>query len=613
MWPRAISSTLALILLSMAGSTAAAGGSVAAQGTGNAVNVSWGDHIVVFKNAARLDTPEKIRDAMPLWKNRMQAGHIFWRVSGIALERDFVRHSKSISQYWEVTKRIFAQFDPARIAVEAAHANGLKIYAYLCIFDEGCPPTVLYGHTTPFPWQSKFTHEHPEYLAVDRTQTKRHWGVLEYGYPEARRYKVEQLKWFLDTYDFDGLYVCTRSHSPPAETADMYGFNEPVVNAYKQRYGVDILKNDFDVGKWRRLRGENLTQLFRELRTAVPRSKRILAAIPRTRYLGPPYGNLYLDWETWVQEGLVDGLVIGVISGKWLYPNQKLSDKQKDYLSSQEEGIGTRTKRDDVANVYGPVCAEHGAMLFLSGSNDRALLSLPGLTGFMLGGASASVFLTSAYVPDHPALALEGARFAVDFRLCVRDYKEAPRLLSKYDHTLPENTGRGWEIMLVEQGRVLLRVNDGTRDWTVTSNGRVPKGRWCHVTCLSEGRGGRMKVYIDGTLDPQTAPAPASIRRVPVPLYVAEYGSGIGARRFDGLLDEVRITSSPVPVTATARPHDETVPNTIALWNFDNLGPEGFPSIAGDPALNIHLDGNADQALAEGAPGFGKAYDAGQP
>lgn len=162
-------------------------------GGSNGVNVSWGDHIVVFKNAARLDTPEKIRDAMPLWKNRMKAGHIFWRVSGITLERDYVRHGKSISRYWQVTEQIFSQFDPVTVAVEAAHANGLKIYAYLCIFDEGCPPTVLYGHTTPFPWQSKFTLAHPEYLAVDRTQTKRHWGVLEYGYPEARRYKVEQL------------------------------------------------------------------------------------------------------------------------------------------------------------------------------------------------------------------------------------------------------------------------------------------------------------------------------------------------------------------------------------------------------------------------------------
>ena len=51
-----------------------------------------------------------------------------------------------------------------------------------------------------------------------------------------------------------------------------------------------------------------------------------------------------------------------------------------------------------------------------------------------------------------------------------------------------------WEIMLVEDGRVVFRVNDGTRDWTVTSNSRVPKDKWCHVACVSERQSGRMKV-----------------------------------------------------------------------------------------------------------------------
>lgn len=580
---------------------------------GNGVNVSWGDHIMIYEKTARLDTPEKIRTAMGLWKKHLGAGHIFWRVSGITLERDYVRYAKSISRYWQVTRRIFSEFDPVKVAVEAAHAKGLKIYAYLCIFDEGCPPTVLYGHSTPFPWQSKFTIAHPEYLATDRTRTKRHWGVLEYGYAEARRYKVAQLKWFIDKYDFDGLYVCTRSHSPPAERADRYGFNEPVVQAYQQRHGIDILKEDFDLEQWRRLRGENLTQLFRDLRAALPSGKKVLAAIPRGRYIGPPYGNLYLDWETWVGEKLVDGLVVGVISGKWLYPNQKLTDKQKGYLSSQEEGIGMRTKREDIAEVYAPVCAKHDAALFLSGVGDREWLDLDGFTGFMLSGMSTKCFLASAHVPDHPALAFEDAKFSVDFRVYVRRYKEAPRLLSKYDHTLSDNRGRGWEVMLVEKGRVVLRLNDGEREWTVTSEGRVPKEKWCHVACVSEGAGGKLRVYIDGKLDAQTAPAPARVRWVPVPLRFAEYGSGVGARWFDGLLDDVRLTRGAIKLDGTPGPRVGTEPNTVALWNFDDHTAKGFKNAAGVTALDGRFGGEISGARSEGAPGFGKAFDSGQP
>lgn len=584
---------------------------------GNGVNVSWGDHIMIFNKTARLDTPEKIRTAMALWKKHLDAKHIFWRVSSITLERDYVRHSKSISRYWSVTKAIFAQFDPVKVAIDAAHANGLKMYAYLCIFDEGCPPTVLYGHTTPFPWQSKFTIAHPEHLVVDRAQTQRQYGVMEYGYPEARRFKVEQLKGFIDEYGFDGLYVCTRSHSPAAERADMYGFNQPVVDAYRQRYGVDILKADFDLEKWRRLRGENLTQLFRDLRAAVPKGKSILAAIPRGRYIGPPYGNMYLDWETWVEQKFVDGLVVGVISGKWLYPNQKLTDKQKGYLSSQEVGIGQRPERDDIEQVYGPVCERHGAMLFLNHSGytaaDRELLKLRGLSGFMRHGSAATCFLASAHVPDHEAIAFEDAKFSVDFWVYVRRHKEAPRLLSKYNHCLPDNAGRGWEIMLVEKGRVVFRLNDGQRDWTVTSTGRVPKGKWCHVACVSEGADGKLKVYIDGKLDPAVAPAPTRVRRVPVPLYFCEYGSGVGARRLDGLLDEVRLTKGVATFDGTPVPYTGKEPGIVGLWKFDGDSGSGFANAAGDRSLDGQFGGESVAARADGPEGFGKAYDSGQP
>ena len=122
-----------------------------------------------------------------------------------------------------------------------------------------------------------------------------------------------------------------------------------------------------------------------------------------------------------------------------------------------------------------------------------------------------------------------------------------------------------------------------------------------------------MKVYIDGELDPQTAPAPARIRRVPVPLYFAEYGSGVGARRFDGMLDEVRLIKDVAAVSVPTRPYAKTEPNTVALWHFDSIGSDGFPNVAGDSALNIQLDGSTAEAQAEGAPGFGGAYEAALP
>ena len=87
------------------------------------------------------------------------------------------------------------------------------------VFDEGCPPEVLYSNSVPFPWQSHFTRENPQYLSCDRSLTanarKYHWGVLEYAYPEVRQYMLKVIRAFSDRFDFDGVFLSVRSHSPP--------------------------------------------------------------------------------------------------------------------------------------------------------------------------------------------------------------------------------------------------------------------------------------------------------------------------------------------------------------------------------------------------------------
>ena len=144
---------------------------------------------------------------------------------------------------------------------------------------------------------------------------------------------------------------------------------------------------------------------------------------------------MHLDWETLVSEGIVDGLAIGVITGKGLYRKEKLTDRQKGYLSSQQANIGMRTEEEDVNGFYGPLCLKHGKMLFLThsgyGPAAREMLRWRGLTGLMLPGASASSFVPSARVADHPALAFADAKFTVELWLKWRRHTDAPRLVSK--------------------------------------------------------------------------------------------------------------------------------------------------------------------------------------
>ena len=65
---------------------------------------------------------------------------------------------------------------------------------------------------------------------------------------------------------------------------------------------------------WRKLRGEYLTHFYRELRTAlseVDPKIEVAVQIPGDR-AGTCLGNWHLDWRTWIDEGLVNEIVVPV-------------------------------------------------------------------------------------------------------------------------------------------------------------------------------------------------------------------------------------------------------------------------------------------------------------
>ena len=55
---------------------------------------------------------------------------------------------------------------------------------------------------------------------------------------------------------------------------------------------------------------------------AAARKKEFLVGVPQGHYLGLPNSNMHGDWRTWVGERLVDGLVVGVVTGKLLFPER---------------------------------------------------------------------------------------------------------------------------------------------------------------------------------------------------------------------------------------------------------------------------------------------------
>jgi hypothetical protein len=228
---------------------------------------------------------------------------------------------------------------------------------------------------------------------VDRSGRTRQWGVLCLAYPQVRRHFIARFERLLSTGRFDGLFVCLRSQSRPADFADQFGFNRPVRDEFFRRYGRDLWAEDFELADWRNLRGEYLTAFLAELKETLNRRHQLLAVgAPRGHILGPPFGNMTLEWQTWIRQGLVDHLIIGQNSlqcpSMWhaLWPMHR----GYGYLQNYLDGYNMNPIEEDLNSAYQPVLEDHNAKLFLarqwkprSADREKRLLEHPAVEGIV--------------------------------------------------------------------------------------------------------------------------------------------------------------------------------------------------------------------------------------
>jgi hypothetical protein len=278
----------------------------------------------------------------------------------------------------------------------------MKTYLYVSLFDEGWPllpkriREVSYHNAMHFQhtsWQSRFSRENPEYTLTDRSGQQWQWGVLCLAYPEVRSHFCSRFLDLLQGTEFDGLFVCLRSQSRPADFADQFGFNEPVRQDFLGRYGRDICKEDYDLQEWRNLLGEYLTTFLSELRQACrDMGLRLAVGAARGEVLGPPLGNTTLAWSHWVQRGIIDELVINQNSSQcpsmWhqLWPMHR----GYGYLQNYLDGYNMPPLLDHLESDYEPVFRDLPADLYVarqwderSAVEERDILDQPAVKGLV--------------------------------------------------------------------------------------------------------------------------------------------------------------------------------------------------------------------------------------
>ena len=263
---------------------------------------------------------------------------LLWRIS-VCGKVDYPSKVEDVFDYTCHGKiPISDDFDPLKIAAKYARQFGLEIYAWMTLYDDN--PAVM--HNGKCDMASVLCRTHPEWQLISRDGQEYYEGVFCYAYPGVREHKLAILN-ELSQYDIDGVLLSTRHHSRTQEfwdksmeyidgkitfeeldkyaqsVRDNFGFNDPIVEEYKRRYGKDIRREDFDKHLWNKLRGEYLTLFLQQARELLRANGKQLSMMVKDEnrdtskgghQLGWILSDLYTDWEQWVAEGIVDELCI---------------------------------------------------------------------------------------------------------------------------------------------------------------------------------------------------------------------------------------------------------------------------------------------------------------
>jgi hypothetical protein len=229
------------------------------------------------------------------------------------------KYSWNAPAYQESMKLIddidYGKFDSLAEAVRYGHEIGLEVWAWFSINEDD------HG----WGWPSRFTKQHPECRWVRRDGTAYH-SQISFGFPKARAYKLGLVKELVANYAIDGVFldwirtgdIRDNPQTDPDGVAN-YGYEAPLVESFKRKYGVDphTLPNGDD--RWVRWRAQPITLYMRSVRKAM---RALKPNLPLAVMVYHPWayrgaqdridGNLrgsLLDVRTWAKERLFDAAV----------------------------------------------------------------------------------------------------------------------------------------------------------------------------------------------------------------------------------------------------------------------------------------------------------------
>jgi len=229
-------------------------------------------------------------------------------------------HNESWEPVWDFLGEQVRRLDTLNAGIAAAHEHGLRFAYSLCLWD---------FVESPFE-DSVF---HPNLWMLSRSGEP-FPGVPCYAEPEAQELVLQHAVDVLER-EVDDLVISLFAHTQGGGVNQpyYYGFNSPLLQAYKERYGVDPQSEPFDAEALYSLYGDFYTEFLHRLhRETSQRGQRL---IPCTTHDGrwgwggtggqqlfnyyaqgdpvptvAPGCGIEFQWLNWAQEGIADALLM---------------------------------------------------------------------------------------------------------------------------------------------------------------------------------------------------------------------------------------------------------------------------------------------------------------
>ena len=586
---------------------AAAVGVSAAEGKSNILGLSLGDLYATGRGAEKMDSPEAVELGISTWAKQYKIGIVNWRFNDEHMENFSMSDKGYVGWQMREYAAMRKRFDDNKAGLEACRKLGLKFILNFTFNDGGWPEHPEGGQRVYYAYQDKALIAHPELQEVDKRGIYHH-GYLDLSNPAARKLMVDRIASWCKRLQADGIYLNTRSHSgvysqdrnykSGPHHADRFGFGKNLVAEYKKRYGIDIMTDPrFDyqspqfapqseeVENWRKLRGEYFETFYKEVREALGKDKMLILALPLGNYMGSSGGNIFVDHEKILKSGIADGIVLGISSG---YVPKNMQRKLG-YLSSEASEANYNVPTfDEYLKKYGELAKANQVKLYSNQStvfrkSDQAVIDkTPNHEGICIHLLSLQ---PHPILSDSPELRPDQGVFSVE--AVTKPYKTASlgELLSKYDHRVPRDMGRGWTLTCQFEKykpgnplRALFRVNLYGRfnnrmqhkDVELWSKTELKFDEWVHIGGSVDMEKNELRIYVNGKLDNTVAiPAGAVPTQNSTTDFVIGCYSGTRSVVYSGLIDSVRISHAPIAETGSIPAYTGKEEATKVFYRFD--------------------------------------------